>query len=145
MTTNVDDLADIQASYPVIVEYTHRHIVWIEAHSPKDAAASLQNEPYEKTNDHDTLASSWWKVSEPDRWDWDDIYPTWNDGPYRSNADAHVDAHRAELHRREREAQRAACTAAGHPNTREPLSGGRIWCGGCTQYLTPATAEEPTR
>lgn len=129
-----------EQSYPVIVEYTHRHIVWVDADNPKDAADRMQSEPYEKTDDHETLSSSWWEVREPKSYDWADIYPVCPDGPYTTEADAHVEWHRHAMRMRQREAEKAACAAAGHLETEEPLSDGRIWCKGCREYLAEAGA-----
>lgn len=138
--TDIDDLEDIAPSYPVIVEYTYRHVVWVEANSPAAAATYLQETPYESTDDQSTLVSSWWKVSEPDRYDWDDLYG-YVEGTYQNEADAHVQVHQAEMRRQKLAADRAACTAAGHPNTEPPIWDGRIWCKDCTTYLDPAPAE----
>lgn len=124
-------------SYPVIVEYTHRHVVWVNADGPKDAADRLQSEPYERTSDNETLAESWWEVREPRPYDWTDIYG-YCTGPYAVEADAHVEWHRIEMRRQQLEAERVACRAAGHPETEGRLSDGRVWCKGCREYLAEA-------
>jgi hypothetical protein len=134
----VNELADISPSYPVIVEYTHQHIVWVEAESPEQAVAYLEDAPHEETSDQKTLQSFGYTVKQPERWDWSDVYD-YSDGPYSTLADAHVQVHEAEMRRQKLEAERAACTAAGHPNTEPPIWDGRIWCKGCTTYLKPVT------
>lgn len=139
--TNVDDLEDIAPSYPVIVEYTFKHVVWVEAGSPAKAAKYVQEVPYEHTSDQTTLCSAWWEVSEPKDWDWRGAVYDYSDGPYTTLADAHVETHKAEMRRQKLAADRAACTAAGHPETQPPIFDGRIWCKRCVTYLDPNAAE----
>lgn len=129
--------------YPVIVEYTHRHVVWVPADSPDDALASMQSDGYELTNDRETLADAGWTVEAPKYdSDWSLVYSDgWGNGPYRLRYDAHVETHRLEMARQKREADKAACISAGHPNREEPLSDGRRWCDGCREYLPVETVE----
>jgi len=111
-------------SYPVLVTYTHRHVVWVEADS-RDAAVGYLNEaPYEVTSDHETLYEAGWSVAAPkDRYDWDDVQDGGYSYPYQgTQADAHVEAWRTEQYRVKREAEKAACAAAGHPGvTTDPF------------------------
>lgn len=82
--------------YPVIVEYTMRHVVWVEAASSADAAEEISDTAYEWTDDATTLMSATWKTSEPDSWDWDDIEYGGDSYP-GTLADAHVQRHREHL------------------------------------------------
>lgn len=134
-----------RVSYPVIVEYSQRHIVWIEASSPERAAERVASWPYDVTKDQDSLADSGVAVRAPkDRWDWEDVYgENYGSSPYTTEADAHVEAHEHELRRREERVARAACAASGHPETKPPLSDGRIWCVGCVEYLPAGTEVAP--
>ncbi len=129
-----------RVSYPVFVEYTQRHIVWVEADSQERAVERLASWPYESTS-QDNLADSGVSVNAPrDRFDWEDVYGDNYGNPYTTEADAHVETHRFEMFRRQREAEKKACTEAGHPVTRKPLSDGRRFCEGCSEYL-PAPSE----
>lgn len=128
-------------SYPVFVEYSQRHIVWIEADSPEKAAERVASWPYESTNDDETLFESGLSVRAPkDRWDWKDVYSEGDYGsPYTTECDAHVEEHKRVLWLRQREAEKAACAAAGHPETESPLRDGRVFCKGCHEYLPAGT------
>ena len=126
-------------SYPVFVEYTQRHIVWVEADSPQKAAERLGSWPYESTHDSETLFETGLSVHAPkDRWDWEDVY---GDGdyssPYTTEADAHVEEHQRVMYQRKRKAEVAACAAAGHPERRTYPSG-TVRCEGCHEYLPQA-------
>jgi hypothetical protein len=86
---------DDRFNYPVIVEYTFRHVVWVEADDAQRAVDRLLDEPYEYTNDQETLCSSDWKVKAPDQWDWDDVYEGDYYGAYRGlECNAHVEERR---------------------------------------------------
>jgi hypothetical protein len=126
---------------PVIVEITTKHVVWVYADTPGEALASARQSPfYELVKDGETDVYTSSEVRAPDKWDWDEIYERSYSGGYQGvECDAHVEAHHAELRRQKREAEQAACTAAGHPDTNPPLSDGRRWCMGCRAYL-PALA-----
>lgn len=126
-------------SYPVFVEYTQTHIVWVEADSPERAAEHLASWPYDNTKDDETLFRSGLSVHAPkDHWDWEDAY---EDGEaYSADHDAHVEHHRFTLRIQKEAAERAACTEAGHPDTDPPIWDGRIWCNRCKRYLEPARA-----
>lgn len=136
---------------PVIVTYTHRHVVWVDAPGLADgqdmpaavqaARDSIADYAYELTDDHTTLAEAGWDVSVPDAWDYQDTIYGYPEHPGAGLPhDAHVVSHRSELARLQREADRVACVAAGHPQQYPPLSDGRRWCPGCIQYLAPAPA-----
>lgn len=131
-----------EQSYPVFVEYTQRHVVWVEADSPEQAAEQLARWPYDSTDDGETLFESMLSVSAPKRdWEWEDIYGNGDySSPFTTEADAHVEAHRTEMRRRELEAQKAACVAAGHPDVETYEATGRTWCKGCREYLTEAVS-----
>jgi hypothetical protein len=129
-----------QDRYPVFVEYTHRHIVWVDADDPEQAARCVNAAPYEYTDNHETLYMTSVDVQPPkDKWDWQDVYDDSWDGAYTTQADAHVQTHRAEMLRQKWEADKAACVTASHPNTERPLSDGRRYCRDCREYL-PAEA-----
>lgn len=87
-----------QDSYPVLVTYTHEHVLWVPADSQEAAVEHMRDAPYEYTDDQKTLAGAWWAVAAPDRWDWDTVY---RDGEIYGGlrCDAHVEAYRA--HQRE--------------------------------------------
>jgi hypothetical protein len=130
-----------RVSYPVIVEYTQRHIIWVEADTHEGAVDQARYDTWDKTDDQETLFEAGCSVQAPkDAWDWQEVYSDHYYEPYSTEANAHVEAHEAELRRRKLAAEKAACAAAGHPDTEPPLSDGRVWCKGCTQYL-PSLAE----
>jgi hypothetical protein len=109
---------DVDNHYPVLVTYTHRHVVWVAATDHEVAASSIEGAPYEVTNDSETLAEAFWSVDVPqDRYDWEHIRDGGYSFPYQgTEADAHVEAWRHEHYRAERAAKTAACAEAGHPD-----------------------------
>src|SRR5690242_14451291 len=129
-----------EETYPVIVEYTYRHVVWVAAEDQQDAVRRMQDEPYEKTSDQETLVESGWSVQAPkDSFDWGDVMNGGYYHPYQgTEADAHVEEHRRYLANLEWEAKKAACVEAGHPGF-ETYSTGRRYCRNCG-YL-PELAE----
>lgn len=89
----------MQDKYPVIVEYTHRHVVWVEADDQTEAVAYWQDEPYRVTDDAETLFDASYSVGAPDEWDWDSVY----DGGHSYAGryfDAHVQEYHSEMYRR---------------------------------------------
>lgn len=130
--------------YPVIIEVTTQHVVWVDADSQQDAVKHANDYPfYELISDNETAATFWHSVAAPAQYDWDTVYPRWgSDGSYIGrDANAHVEWHRHHLQMQEWAAEKAACTEAGHPDMEEePLSDGRRWCKGCREYL-PAPVE----
>lgn len=133
-------------SYPVVVEYTQRHIVWVESDSHERAVERLTSWPYESTHDDETLFESGLSVYAPkDPWDWKDVYGDFYcTAPYTTEADAHVQTHQQEMYRRQREADKAACVAAGHPEV-ERYASGRVYCTGCREYIEATAAEAGAR
>jgi hypothetical protein len=127
--------------YPVIVEYTHRHVVWVTAEDQDAAVSSMQGEPYEKTSDHETLFDAHWSVKAPKgRYDWEDVMEGDYYSPYQgTEADAHVEEHRRHLYEVERAAKVAACPKAGHPGLRT-FSNGLMFCKTCGWLPEPAEA-----
>src|SRR5689334_13883860 len=117
---------------PVIVEVTTKHVVWVQADTADEALRFAERQPfYELTKVGDTDVATWSSVSLPDgQYDWDEVYEMSYGGSYTGvECDAHVDTHRTELRRREREAKKAACIAAGHPEV-ETYRSGAVWCVG---------------
>ena len=127
---------------PVVVEVTTRHVVWVDGDTQDDALRNANQYPwYELVNDGETDVSTWAEVLSPSRSDWDEVYGYGFGGGYPNrDCEAHIESYRHEQFRLRREAAKAACTAAGHPETESPLSDGRRWCQGCTEYL-PAPIE----
>jgi hypothetical protein len=122
--TYVDDLAEPDCRFPVIITEHKEHVVWVDAESLEDAYKVLNNDPewYERISDQETVASFWHDVRKPDAHDWDTVYPRYRlDGSYDGMpADAHVDAHRVHLRQVQWAAEVAACVEARHPNLRAP-------------------------
>lgn len=130
---------------PVIVEVTTRHIVWVDGDTTEEALRNANRRPwYELVSDGETDVDTWAEVTGPQfRSDWDDIYDVAYGGGYGGRGfEAHVDTHRRHEDEVKRAAKRAACVKAGHPNTGEPLTSGRLWCPDCSEYLmaAPSTA-----
>jgi len=126
---------------PVIIEVTTRHVVWLDADTPDDALRNAKQYPfYEITSDGETDVTTYWDVRLPDRYDWEEVYERSYCGGYPGReCDAHVEEYRRQKWIAKRAAEKAACTAAGHPSIEKPLSDGRRWCPGCSEYL-PAPA-----
>jgi hypothetical protein len=127
---------------PVFVEVTTKHVVWVYADDADEALQTVNRTPfYELIKDGETDVSTWTRADLPDgQYDWDEVYDQSYGGGYAGvECDAHVFAHQAELHRREWEARKATCTAAGHPDVEVYTD--RTWCRGCSQYITVQTAE----
>lgn len=124
-------------SYPVFVEYTERHLIWVEASSAETAERWVTQTPWEFTSNSQSF-DGWSAVSTPkDAMDWDDVYG------YTGGAeepDMHVQLHRAELNRRKYAAQKVACHEARHPDAVVGI--GSIWCPGCTDYLYVEAGEQ---
>jgi hypothetical protein len=118
--TYVDDLAEPECYYPVIVMEHKEHVVWVQADSLSDALEQLQCDPewYESISDQETLTGFWTDMSTPDTWDWQSkVYDRGEFYP-GLQADAHVQIHKAVQYAAARAAQKAACAAAGHPDVR---------------------------
>lgn len=133
-------IPDVADRYPVIVEYTYRHVIWVAGDDQANAVEQAQDAPYEQTNDQETLVEAGWSVKAPkDRWDWGDVMEGSYSHPYPgTEADAHVQTHRAEVARVAREAKKAACCDAGHPGSR-PLTSGP-YCDTCGYLKTETVA-----
>lgn len=132
-------------AYPVIIEVTTQHVVWIAAESAGQALDYAKSTPfYELIDDSKTAATYWDSVHAPDGYDWETVYPQWgSDGSYLGrNADAHVETHKHHLSTQKLAAERAACAEAGHPDTETPISDGRRWCKGCRTYLPAVETAE---
>lgn len=117
--TYVDDLAEAECYYPVIVMEHKEHVVWVQADSLADALDQLKNDPewYESISDQETLCGFWQDMSTPDKWEWSKVYDRGEVYP-GMQADAHVQVHRAAQYAADRAAEKAACAAAGHPDVR---------------------------
>lgn len=135
MTDTDDDLR-----FPVLVEYTQRHVIWVTADDQDQAVSNAHHNIYDRTDDGETLVEFACSIAAPKHsWDWEDVYSDHYGESYDATQDAHVQAHDSEMRRQKWAAERQACAEAGHPDRREPLSDGRVWCPGCSQYL-PAVA-----
>ena len=117
--TYVDDLAEPECSWPVLVVEHKQHIVWIEADTQADAVEQLRNdgEWYEHIRDNETCASFWHEVDPPTEYDWWTVYHG-GEGYPGLKADAHVQVHKATQYAAARAAEKKACAAAGHPDVR---------------------------
>lgn len=93
-----------QDRYPVIVEYTMRHVVWVGASDQDAAAEAIRDEPYEYTDDQETLCDAGWQVQAPkDAWDWGTVTDNSYSHAYQgTEANAHVEEHRRWRHVRDR-------------------------------------------
>lgn len=114
--------------YPVIVTYTEVHVVWVEAPTPADAVEYIRDEPYEFTSSA-TSVDGYSEVRQPGRFD---------ERLTEVRCDAHVLAHESHLYRLKRDAEKAACAEAGHPDLRAYSNGDR-YCRTCG-YLTAEVA-----
>lgn len=127
---DVDDLAQPDTAYPVIVKTVQEHVVWVEADSAAEAYEQLSDESdwYERIDERTTLAGSWHEVRPIETWDWDTVERggDWYQG---LRADAHVEAWKHEQWRLEREASQAACRTAGHPEMK--VFADRPYCPTC--------------
>lgn len=82
--------------YPVIVEVTLTHVVWVDgARDPVEAAKMVNDCSYEYLDDQETLAEIAEYVHVPSRWDWEQVYAQWDRAmPYQPmQCDAHVKTH----------------------------------------------------
>jgi hypothetical protein len=115
-----------EQSYPVIVTYTEVHVVWVEADSPEDAVAMLQDEPHEYTSSSTSVDGDS-KVAAPDEWDSHLV---------EQYAEAHVRAYYQHLYDQKRAGEKAECAAKGHPGAKTERD--RIWCPVCWTLPLPA-------
>lgn len=128
--------------YPVIVNDTREHVIWIEADSPEDAVTRAARDTYYRIDDEQTLASRVVQVTAPAKFDWplvtDDSYMGYEGTRY----DEHVQIHEHLLWKQERAALQAVCSAEGHANNRHRWANGRIECRLCLIDLAsePAAA-----
>ncbi|MER7002245.1 hypothetical protein ABT297_04240 [Dactylosporangium sp. NPDC000555] len=141
-TYAADDLGlpEPDHQYPVIVTVHKEYVVWVpDAADQAEALSIMRDDPewYELINDQKNLANFWEEMRSPGgdsrssilaQLDWDLIYKGHGDGPYESlNADAHVRTHQsvqwAAEYAAKREAEKADCVAAGHPEVRFYSSG----------------------
>jgi hypothetical protein len=129
-TFATEDLPEPDHAYPVILVEHKQHIIWVEADSPKDAVEVVgdDGEWYERIRDSETLSSFWFEVNLPDKYDWDTIYDG-GESYQGMRADAHVRSHELQQQTERREAAKAACVAAGHPELR--FSTGETYCPNC--------------
>jgi hypothetical protein len=99
-----------ELSYPVIVEITEQHVVWIPAENAAEAAKELSDDPdwYEQVSNK-TQHDIWHEVRRPDSWDM-------RTPLIAITPDAHIHAYHSERARRRLEEQRAACAAENHVN-----------------------------
>lgn len=123
-------------SYPVIVTYTYRHIIWVEARNQQEAVEGASVDTYELTSDSETLLEADWKVEAPTwEWDWDDIY----EGGYLSaypgrDFAAHVETRKAWLRKVARDHELAMWE---HEDREEVPDAERQTCGLCRQWREP--------
>ncbi len=83
-------------SWPVLVTYTHKHVLWVEAETHDKAVEAASYEPYEKTDDQETLFDIGYQVERPSEWDWDDVYEGNYCMPYQGlECNAHVETYRS--------------------------------------------------
>lgn len=133
--------------YPVIVEYTNRHVVWVDADNAELAAREVGWEPWKHTDDNETLFDSGNDVRAPQGWsDWADVYSGGYPSPYDPDNDAHVQTHRTEMYRQQREVLKAACAEAGHPHRNPHVrSDGTQRCQDCDEYVPANQVEAGAR
>jgi hypothetical protein len=84
--------------YPVMVEVTTVHVVWVAAGDPDEAEAVrlVAAEPHDYIDDNDTAASWHSSTRAPHEVDWDLVRDPDIGSSYRGTlADAHVQTHRA--------------------------------------------------
>ncbi|WP_431895816.1 hypothetical protein [Micromonospora haikouensis] len=133
-----------QDAYPVIVEYTHRHVIWVTADDQAEAVRAVEPAPYELTKDDETLFDAGWKVTAPtDRWDWEDVYEGGYSFPYGDqDCNAHVTTHREHLRKQDRELLEAWV----ENEDRDQVAGllhaaDRRTCAVCPAWLVPGHTE----
>jgi hypothetical protein len=113
--------------HPAVVTYTERHVVWVESDDSEDAAATIEVEPWEYTNEG-TRVEAWSNVEAPTAWDFQALVYSYDAADVE--CDAHVYAHRKHL----ADAKRQECGAAGHPTAVQLRSG--LWsCDDCHSYF----------
>lgn len=118
----------------MLVTGTTHYVVWVHAESAEEAHEYAASDTYDYIRDDQSVDV--WLDAEKDPAE--TAHFIWLYGStFMPQHDAHVHTHRAEMACRKREAERAACTAAGHPETEKPLTDGRAWCSGCSRYLDP--------
>jgi hypothetical protein len=122
---------DVQ--YPVLVEGRQHYLLWVEAESAEEAARQVNDDPdyLSQVQPYD----SDWTATAPDADDYS--WTIYGHGGAASRYDAHIQAHRVELYRRERAEKVAACAMEGHLVT-TVYSNGDVWCKGCTTYVKDA-------
>ncbi len=92
------ETTDPNARFPVIVEVTLTHVVWVDgADNHADAVKMVNDYSYEYLDDQETLADMAECVRAPNKWDWEDVYNQWDRSmPYQPlQCDAHVKTHYA--------------------------------------------------
>jgi hypothetical protein len=131
---------DKRQSYPVFVETTTVHMIWVEGDSAKDAASKFSEDPgrYDYGRGGGDPVDGWITGVAPTgtgRYGWHAVYGY--DGA-ADDHDAHVATHRwVQLQQR-----RADCAEVGHPQLEDRGHGVR-WCPACTDYIkTALTSQE---
>lgn len=123
-------------SYPVIVTYTHRHVIWVEAEDHKAAVERACWDTWELTNDQETLYESSIEVAGPKYdFDWDDIYEGTYLSPYQGrDFEAHVETRRRWLRKVERDHELAMTE---YEDRDETPADDRQTCGLCRKWREP--------
>lgn len=122
-------------AFPVMVTYTHEHVVWVQADSQQAAVELMQSEPWGYTNDQETLANSDWKAEAPGQWDWEMVYNGDYFGVYRGlDYCAHVELFKGWL----RKLDRAHAEATVENETRDGIAAeARRTCAACNDWREP--------
>jgi hypothetical protein len=129
--------SELRVRYPVIVTYTSEHVVWVEADSQQQAVDYASSEPYEYTDDHETLAESGWTVEAPDDYSGRSLV---EEGgyyhPYKgTDAKAHVESWRGHLRYLEQEALNAEIARENDAEDAGTLAeADRVTCRACKRH-----------
>lgn len=137
-------LPEPDCRYPVIVEVTNQHVVWVEAEDTKEALRRVQQRGdwYDLLDDQETLVTTWPEFRAPcsdkhspnlAQLDWELVYEGDWYGAYQGlKCDAHVASHEHAQRMAVRAEELAACKAAGHINLEvRDYSKDRAFCPTC--------------
>lgn len=139
MTTTEGTFVVNRQSYPVFVEQSVVHMIWVDADSPEHAAKQVNEYPgdYNRKLQSCDPVDGWLTARAPTEeigpYDWDAVYG------YTGGADEHD--HHVTLHRIHlAEQKRAAHAELGHPGVTDRELDGKRWCPECSWWVEAAEA-----
>jgi hypothetical protein len=123
--------------YPVFVEETVVHLIWVEGRDAQDAARQVTEYPYDYDRKKTDPCDGWLIGRAPSEdtgaYDWDAVYG-WTGAA--DEQDMHVTWHRIHLDQQ----KRAAHAALGHPGMTDRELNGKRWCPECSWWVELDTA-----